>query len=431
MAVGYNKGMRFILHCDLNNFYASVECHENPSLKGNPVVVCGRVEDRHGIVLAKNGIAKAAGVKTGDVLWEAKQKCPGIIAVEARHNLYLKYSRLVRKIYLDFTDRIEPFGIDEAWLDITGSVHNFSEAAAMADAIRERVKSEVGLTISVGVSFCKVFAKLGSDMKKPDATTTITDANFKQLVWPLPVSDLLYVGRATTQKFADMTIKTIGDLATFDPAIIHQKLGKVGDMLVSYARGEECEDVHLYDQHDEIKSVGNSMTYFKDLSDPEDIKALFLILSESVVARMKKYGFKKARNLSITVTDNNLSRTAKMMKMSPPTDLASEIAAYAFGLFEKEVGYRAKVRALGVTISDFCDAEQMGLFDQPTTREKQANLQAAVENIRSRFGRNSVQRAIVLKDERMKDIDIVNDHIINPSIKEDPQTYTQKIYHLD
>ena len=155
--MGYNRGMRFILHCDLNNFYASVECHENPSLKGNPVVVCGRVEDRHGIVLAKNGIAKAAGVKTGDVLWEAKQKCPGIIAVEARHNLYLKYSRLVRKIYLDFTVRIEPFGIDEAWLDITGSVHNFSEAAAMADAIRERVKSEVGLTISVGVSCCKVF----------------------------------------------------------------------------------------------------------------------------------------------------------------------------------------------------------------------------------------------------------------------------------
>jgi len=408
--------MRYILHCDLNNFYASVECFENPELRGKPVVVCGRTEDRHGIVLAKNYVAKQFGIKTGDVLWEARRKCPDVVSVVARHSLYLKYSRLVRRIYSEYTDRIEPFGIDEAWLDLSGVVHSFDEAEALAGVLRERVKTEVGLTISVGVSFCKVFAKLGSDMKKPDATTVITLENYKLKVWPLPVSDLLFVGRATTAKLLGLNIKTIGDLALFDRNLIKVKLGKIGEMIQDYALGVDCGEVRKYDERAEIKSVGNSLTYYKDVSTREDIYALFLLLSESVVARMKAYGFKKARNLVISVTDNNLNSITRMMKMNPPTDIASEVATCAMQLFEKNFAYRSKVRGLGVHVSDFVESEQIDLFSPTSKREKSERLQMEIENLRNRFGRKTIQRAIVMRDPRMKEINIVDDNTISPTM---------------
>ena len=422
--------MRTILHVDLNNFYASVECLENPSLRDKAVVVCGRIEDRHGVVIKKNMKAKQCGIKTGDTLWQARNKCPEVVGVEARHNLYLKYSRIVRKIYLNYTDRIEPFGIDEAWLDISESVKSFEEAQIVADKIREQVRQEVGITISVGISFCKVFAKLGSDLKKPDATTLITPQNYKELVWNLPVSDLLYVGRATNEKLNKLTIKTIGDLAGFDPNLIAFHLGKVGQMLQSYAKGEDESVVKKFDEHDEIKSVGNSMTYYKDIISKEDIYALFLLLCESVVARMKSYGFNKARNLVITVTDNNLNSLTRMTKMTPATDIATEIADYAFALFEKHFAYKSKVRALGIHVSDFVSNEQISFADTIKNRKKQQSLQEAVEKIRQRFGRLSVQRAIIMRDPRMKEINIIEDHVIHPKLTEDAKIYTQNIYNL-
>ena len=408
--------MRYILHCDLNNFYASCECLLNPAIRGEAVVVCGRVEDRHGIVLAKNYKAKEFGIKTGDVLWEAKQKCPKLVSVEARHSVYIKFSRVVRQIYSEYSDRIEPFGIDEAWIDLTGIVHSFSEAEARANEIRERVKSEVGLTISVGVSFCKVFAKLGSDMKKPDAVTVLTPENFKEKVWPLPVSDLLYVGRATTRKFADLNILTIGDLANFDIRIISRKFGKVGVMLLEYARGEERGEVRKYDERAEIKSVGNSITYYKDIIAREDIFALFLLLAESVVARMKGYGFKKARNLIVSVMDNNLVLFHRMIKMTPVTDIATDIAKHSMNVFEKHFAYRSKVRGLGISVSEFTDEEQTYLFSDVKENEKKEKLQEAVEKLRGRFGRRIIQRATIMRDPRMKEINIIEEHQINPNI---------------
>ena len=419
--------MRYIFHCDLNNFYASVECLENPSLRGQAVAVCGRAEDRHGIVFAKNYKAKEYNVKTGDTIWQAKQKCPNIKIVEARHHLYLKYSRIVRKIYYNYTNRIEPFGIDEAWLDVTGSVHNFSEAEALANEIRMRVKNEVGLTISVGVSFCKVFAKLGSDYKKPDATTVITPENFKDIVWPLPVSDLLFVGRKTAEKLAKLTIKTIGDLATFDASLISFHLGKVGEMLYRYARGEEREEVREIGKSEEIKSVGNSMTYYKDIINKDDIYALFLLLAESVSTRMKAYGFSRARNLVISVRDNNLEVVSKMAKMTPATNIATEIADYAMKLFEKSFAYKTKVRGLGIHVSEFCDAEQLSFDCHEEQRQKQEKLENAVDKLRERFGRNSVQRAIILKDDKLKNVNIVGDHIVTPAFKEKPENYQKQI----
>ena len=423
--------MRYIFHCDLNNFYASVECLENPSLRGQAVAVCGRAEDRHGIVLAKNYVAKGYGIKTGDTIWQAKQKCPSVKIVEARHDVYLKYSRIVRKIYYDYTNRIEPFGIDEAWLDVTGSVKNFEEAVRLADEIRERVKKEVGLTISVGVSFCKVFAKLGSDYKKPDATTLISPENFKDIVWPLPVGDLLFVGKKTAEKLEKLTIKTIGDLANFDKGLISYHFGKVGEMLQQYASGKECEEVRPIDKQEEIKSVGNSMTYYKDIIDREDIYALFLLLAESVSYRMKKYGFMRARNLVVSVRDNNLTTIAKMMKMTPATNLASEIADYAFAIFEKDFGYKTKVRGLGIHVSEFCDAEQLTFNTKEEVRDKKEKLEKTVDSLRDRFGRNSVQRAIVLKDERLKKINIVGDHVVTPAFKEKVENYTKTIINED
>lgn len=407
--------MSYILHCDLNNFYASVECNENPELKGCPVVVCGRVEDRHGVVLAKNYEAKKYDIKTGDVLWQAKNKCPNLISVEARHSLYLKYSRKVRAIYSEYTNQIEPFGIDEAWLDVSSEVHSYSEAENLASVLRKRVKNEIGLTISVGVSFCKVFAKLGSDMKKPDATTVITEENYKEKVWPLPISDLLYVGRQTAKHMAELNIFTIGQLAEYDEQLIKYKFGKVGLMLQNFARGNDDGDVRKYNERAEIKSVGNSLTYYRDVSDKSDIYALFLLLSESVVARMKKYNLNKARTIAITIIDNNLKSLIKMTKLSPPTNISTEIAKMAYQLFENNFSYTGKVRGLGIQLSEWVDSEQINIFESVTERDKQQTLQNTIEGLRDRFGRKIIQRAIVLKDVKMKELDIVDDHGLTPT----------------
>ena len=282
--------MRYILHCDLNNFYASVECLLDETLVGVPVCVCGRVEDRHGVVLAKNMIAKKLGVKTGMTIFEARRLVPDLAIREARHDVYLKYSKAVKDIYREYTDRVESFGIDEAWLDISAISRSWAEAEEISHQIRERVKKEIGLTISVGVSFNKVFAKLGSDMKKPDAVTVIDDQNFRRKIWALPVEELLYVGRATKRKLNDLTIKTIGDLATFDKKLLKWHLGKWGEVLHSYAVGADSSEVKRWQDGDEIKSVGNSLTYYRDIKDDDDIYALLILLAESVVSRMIDYG---------------------------------------------------------------------------------------------------------------------------------------------
>ncbi len=188
---------RTILHSDLNAFYASVECFCNPKIRHLPVAVGGDAEARHGIVLAKNNLAKSFGIITGETIWNAKQKCNDLVVVPANFERYLKFSRLVREIYAEYTDQMEAFGIDESWLDVTGSLYLFGSGKRIADEIRHRVYMELGLTVSIGVSFNKIFAKLGSDIKKPNATTVITRDNYRAVVWGLPASDLLYVGRST------------------------------------------------------------------------------------------------------------------------------------------------------------------------------------------------------------------------------------------
>ena len=405
--------MRKILHSDLNNFYASVECLLNPDLKDYPVVVCGRVEDRHGIVLAKNMIAKKAGIKTGMVLYEAKNLCSNLKCVEAHHDIYLVYSRAVKDIYREYTDRVESFGIDEAWLDITNVKKHGGDPFKIAEEISSRIKTEIGLTVSIGVSFNKVFAKLASDMKKPDAITVVSAENYKEKVWPLPVGDLLYVGRKTKAKLKDMAINTIGDLARFDQSILTKKLGKVGTMLSIYARGEDQEIVHTKAEMQEIKSVGNSLTYYRDIKTDQDAFALITLLAESVSAIMASYGFALARTVHITIISSELEYTTRMSKMHP-TCLAEQIAKEAFALFKKNFAWgNSLVRGLGVAVSDFCEEEQLSIENLTDNSQKKKKLQNTIESLRSRFGRNIINKAVIFADKHMQSMNILETHTEN------------------
>ena len=286
------KKNRIILHADLNNFYASVECLYNPSLRGKPVAVGGDAEKRHGIILAKNNEAKAFGVKTGETLWQARQKCPGLIFASPRYDLYVKYSRLARSLYEEYTSQVESFGLDECWLDVTNSETLWGDGKRIADEIRLRVKRELGVTVSIGVSFNKVFAKLGSDMKKPDATTVIPRETFQEIVWPLPVENLLFVGRATTRKLKSTGVRTIGDLAQTNVNALRRKFGKPGEMLWNFANGLDESRVSEADAAQKIKTISNSSTLPRDLISEEDVKIPLYILCESVAERLRDHSLK-------------------------------------------------------------------------------------------------------------------------------------------
>ncbi len=408
--------MRTILHSDLNNFYASVECLRRPEIREKPVVVVGSKEDRHGIVLAKNMIAKRAGVKTGDVYWEARQKCGNtLVEVQADFAEYLKVSKEVRKIYEDYTDRIEAYGIDECWLDVTASLNLFGSGVQIANTIRERVKKEIGITVSVGVSWNKIFAKLGSDMKKPDAVTEITEENYREIVWSLPVEDLLYVGNATKQKLNRIGVKTIGQLAQSDEGLLVRMLGKWGSYLHTFANGKDNSPVTTVDEEENIKSIGNSLTVYRDLKDEEDVRMVIHLLSDSVAARMRESGLTRARTVHLYARASDLSGYQKQGKLPRPCSNAIEISKKAFALFREVYPWQNYVRGLGVSVSDFCfGAEQLDLFGSLEKDEKQRRLDAAVDKLRKIYGNNVIQSVIVYKDPKIRDMDVKGEHVIHP-----------------
>ncbi len=416
--------MRTILHSDLNNFYASVEVMKNPDLKGVPIAVCGSVEDRHGIVLAKNQMAKEYGVKTGEVLWQARKKCPKLVNVPVDFPSYIAVSHKVREIYGRFTDRIEPFGIDECWLDVTNSVKIFGSGEQIAEKIRKIVKKEIGVTVSIGVSFNKVFAKLGSDMKKPDAVTVITPENYKQKVWSLAVEDLLYVGRATKKKLNFVGIHTIGDLATTDEKFITRLLGAWGKTLYTNANGLDVTPVIAKGEESNLKSIGNSMTDYKDLTCFDEVKTLLLLLSESVAARLRESGLGRAKTVKITVTDNKLQTFGKQITLTTPTKTASEIALVAYDLFESLYKWENPVRGAGVSVSNFTlGAEQLSFDFDGNKRKKQDLLDTAVDKIRAKYGNNSLQRARILQDEKLAHTDIKGEHLISAKNSNDQEEF--------
>ena len=408
--------MRTILHSDLNNFYASVEILKHPECKDVPVVVCGSIEDRHGIVLAKNQIAKKLGVKTGEVLWQAEKKCKNnLVKFQADFPSYLKISQAVKEIYSRFTDKIESFGIDECWLDVTESLRIFGSGEQIAQKIRALIKEEIGVTVSVGVSFNKVFAKLGSDMKKPDAVTVITPENYKETVWKLPVEDLLYVGRSTQKKLNTLGIHTIGDLATTDEKILTKILGVWGKTLHVYANG--LDDTPVLDKRAEegVKSISNSMTNYRDLYTFDEVKTLIMLLTESVAARLRESGLGKAKTVKITVTDNALNVSGKQGVLTVPSSSAIDIANEAYKLFNELYDWRLPVRAVGVGVCNFTQGlEQLSIDFDPVKEKKQDSLDLVVDNIRKKYGNNSVQRASILQDKRYAATDVKGEHVIAP-----------------
>ena len=337
-----------ILHSDLNCFYASVEMNENPYLRGKAIAVCGSTEDRHGIVLTASYPAKRMGVKTGAANWQARQCCPGLICVPPHYELYLKYSKLVRRIYARYTDDIEPFGMDENWLAIPygrGDVER--EGRMIAEEIRRSVREEIGLTVSIGVSFSKIFAKLGSDMKKPDAVTVISRANFQEKVWPLAVSELLYVGPATTRRLMSMNVMTIGDLAKADPELIRSRLGKNGVMLWRFANGADHSPVMPAEFVPPIKSVGHGTTCVCDLEAEYPVWLVLYELAQDVGHRLRKNAL-AARGVQITVKDNDLAYRQYQTPLPFPSQSPLEIAQAGFALFRQHYFWEKPVRALTI-----------------------------------------------------------------------------------
>lgn len=400
--------MRTILHSDCNSFYASVEAAEDLSLRGKAVAVCGDPALRHGIILAKSALAKQCGIQTGEAIWQARQKCPTLILVPADQRKYLLYSRKMRAIYKRYTHLVEPFGLDESWLDVTGHKLSGEEIAA---GIRNSAREELGITVSIGVSYNKVFAKLGSDMRKPDATTVITPGNFRDKVWPLPVSDLLYVGRATRRRLAQMALYTIGELAQADDGLIRTVLGKNGETLQRFARGEDREPVLCAEEAEEIKSVGNSTTTPHDLKDEEEAKAVLYLLSDSVAARLRAHRL-ACRTVSVWMRDSNLSGIIRQRRLPQVSDLGADIARAALSLLREHYTWQLPLRSLGVSGSDLTSTEhmvQMPLWVPEKTRQERA-LEGALDDIRSRWGHNAIRRGLMLCGAATQDLNPVDDH---------------------
>lgn len=409
--------MRTILHSDLNNFYASVELLKHPEYKGVPVVVCGNKEDRHGIVLAKNQIAKELGVKTGEVLWQARRKCKNnLIEFTADHPSYYKVSQKVREIYSRFTDKIESFGIDECWLDVTESLKIFGSGKEIAEKIRKTVKEEIGVTVSIGVSYNKVFAKLGSDIKKPDAVTEITVENFKSIVWKLPASDLLYVGKATATKLKSVGIHNIGDLACCDQKILKRILGIWGETLYRYANGYDNEPVAEKNTETSIKSIGNSMTNYRDAENVEEVRTLIMLLAESVASRLRESGLGRAKTIKFSVIDNYLITNSKQVTLAIPTHSAIDIARACYKSFDEIFCWsNRKVRGVGVAVTNFTLGTEQLMIGYDAERETRLDrLDDAIDKIRKKYGNTSVRRATILQDEKLFYSDVKGEHIIHP-----------------
>ena len=387
---------RVIFHCDCNSFYASVELLRYPELRGVPVAVCGSPDDRHGIVLAKNEPAKQMGVQTAETVWQAKQKCPHLVLLPPHHSLYADYSRRVNAIYGQYTDLVEPFGIDESWLDVTGSLHLFGgDARQLADDIRGRLRQELGLTISVGVSFNKVFAKLGSDYKKPDATTVISRENWRDMVWPLPVGDLLYVGRAARRTLAQYGVETIGQLAACKSEMLEQLMGKTGVQLHRYANGLDDAPVRPQHEHEPVKSVGNSTTFPENLTRWEQVRSGLQMLSDSVAGRLRQQGL-YCGGVAVGVRDAQFRTVSRQMRLPGPTHLMRDIYNAALELTQQLWKAPTPIRLLSVTalyITESADSyQQLDLLagDAPLRDQRQEQLESAMDAIRDKYGKDAI-----------------------------------------
>ena len=407
--------MRTILHCDMNNFYASVECYKNPAIRNLPVAVGGNQEARHGIILAKNYIAKKYNIQTGEPIVSAKRKCPDLVVVPPDFKTYMEYSNEAREIYYSYTDQVESFGLDENWLDVTGSAQTFGTGEKIAGELREKIKKRLGVTISVGVSYNKIFAKLGSDIKKPDATTIISKSNYREVAWPLPASDLLYVGPKTDIKLKKYGIKTIGGIANTDVKILKILLGKNGEMLWGFANGFDCSPVKTMDHFQIPKSIGNSTTTYRDLVSDDDVKIGLMVMCESVASRMRDINL-RCNTVQLHIRDKNLVTTERQCKLSYPCCDAKSLFEATFALYKNHFKNSPAVRSIGVRATDFIPDKNIQLsFDTDAYKiSKQENLERQIDIIRKKYGTSAIRQGTVLFDSKLAQLDPKNDNVIYP-----------------
>lgn len=400
---------RTILHCDMNNFYASVELLEHPELLDVPVVICGNPENRHGIVLAKNQPAKKMGIVTAETLWQARKKCPGLVTLPPHMGKYKWFSKQINDIYSRYTDMVEPFSIDESWLDVTHSKDLFGSGTQIADEIRETVKESLGLTLSVGVSFNKIFAKMGSEYKKPDATVLISRENFKDVLWPLDISEMFFVGDASTKTLREHNINTIGDLAKSDRSFLIYLLGRSGQMLYDYANGLDDSPVLRSSEREKIKSVGHGMTFRRNLISSNDIMVGVTGLSERVAFRLRKYEL-KASGVKVEIKGTDLRSISRQKQLSKFTDLSEEIKTAALELIKSSWPAGKPIRLLSVTAINLHDSsdeeEQLDFLSvDDGSRSKLRNIERTVDHIRARYGSGSIQTGRLLNNDLGMDID--------------------------
>ncbi|MBE6778223.1 MAG: DNA polymerase IV [Ruminococcaceae bacterium] len=404
---------RKILHVDCNKFYASVECSRRPELRDKPVAVGGDEAARHGIVLTKNEIASRYGLVTGEPLWSARQKCPGLVVVPPDFPTYSRYSGMVRDILAQYTDRVEPFGLDEAWLDLTGCA---GEAEDTAHTIRCRIKEELGITVSVGVSFNKTFAKLGSDYKKPDAVTVFSRENYRQLVWPLPVQDMLYVGRSTAQKLQSRYLYTIGDVACASPALLSALLGKWGPMLHAMANGRDRQPVIPIDQAAGVQSVSNGMTTPRDVTDEQEAHVVLCVLAESVGRRLREQHL-VGKTVELQVRDNTLVTHGYRMTLDHYIQSTEDILREGLALLRQKHHWGKPLRSLTLGVSGLESDTmpcQLDMLDS-TDREKRETLDKTVDALKKRFGDSCVRRAVVLEDPELAGLSLYETHTVHPT----------------
>ena len=402
---------RTILHIDCNKFYASVECLYRPEIRNKPVAVGGSAESRHGIILTKNEIASKYGLTVGEPLWKARQKCPDLIIVPPNYPLYLRFSKLARMIYEDYSEYIEPFGLDECWIDVTGDLRSGEE---IAEEIRQRVKEELGITVSIGVSFNKIFAKLGSDYKKPDAITVISKENYKDIAYPLPCGDLLFVGRSTEKKLLSYGIRTIGELANTDIEFLKSVFGKNGEKLWLFANGLEDMPVKHKDEISDVKSIGNSTTTSRDLVDNNDVKTVFRVLCESIARRMREQNL-KGKTISIWIRDTKLNSFTRQKKMKAYTDISTELLDNAMELFLNNYSWNSHIRSLGVSVCDFdFEYEQFDFSKSVEKRDKLEKIETTIDGLKRRFGNYCIVRACQLEDKELSGFNPHDEHIIHP-----------------
>ena len=382
--------LRTILHSDMNSCYASIEAKLNPKLKNKAMAVCGDPKNRHGIILAKSQEAKIMGVKTGEAIWQAKIKCPNLILVPPHYEKYLEFSRKARKIYYSYTNRVEPFGLDECWLDVSESLKLFGSGEEIANEIRQRMRNELGITVSVGVSFNKVFAKLGSDLKKPDATSVIKRENFKKIVWPLDISSIIGIGKSTKRKLNGIGIYTLGELAKSDVKTVKGILGINGLYLWQYANGFDDRPVKDYSYREVIKTIGNSSTLVEDLYTNEEVYNIFQILSLNVSKRLREANL-SSMGIKIFIRDNNLLSYEFQAPISNPTQSSIILAEKAIDLFKKKYKWNFPIRALGLRAINLVDDKiptQTDIFSDYKEIMKKENLDKAIYNIRKKYNKN-------------------------------------------